>query len=148
MTTNPTATKPSLSRIDELDGLRGILTLWVALGQFGNKFNGDPVVMTNTLFSASNPCPMHFINNVYVGNWAAAPFYFQQNPAASNTYVAYWGNYSASVRGDTDGQPLGQNFNAANLTNLNATQLTGTLPAAILPGITTNVSSAGISFYI
>ena len=31
MTNNPITAKPSLSRIDELDGLRGILALWVAL---------------------------------------------------------------------------------------------------------------------
>lgn len=38
--------------------------------------------------------------------------------------------------------------NGSGLTNLNATQLTGTLPAASLPGITTNVSNGGITFYI
>lgn len=31
MTRNPHPIKRSLSRIDELDGLRGILALWVAL---------------------------------------------------------------------------------------------------------------------
>ncbi len=36
----------------------------------------------------------------------------------------------------------------SGLTNLPANQLTGTLPAASLPGITTNVSAAGITFYI
>jgi len=38
--------------------------------------------------------------------------------------------------------------NGAGLTCLNAAQLTGTLPAASLPGITTNISAAGITFYI
>jgi hypothetical protein len=47
------------------------------------------------------------------------------------------GNFAGSFTGDGSG-----------LTSLNASQLTGTVPAAALPGITTNVSTAGITFYI
>jgi hypothetical protein len=52
---------------------------------------------------------------------------------------------------DVAGNILAENGfigNGGGLTNLSASQLAGTLPTATLPGITTNVSTAGITFYI
>jgi hypothetical protein len=39
-------------------------------------------------------------------------------------------------------------FDAGGLTNLSASQLTGTLPTKILPGVTTNISTAGFTLHI
>lgn len=136
----------------------------------GNRFYpGESVVLTNTyaFSTVSNSLPMFFYGNSYSGNWATNPFYFQQQALAStNTVVSFWGNYSYTINGDNDGQPVGGknaavqflspanqfngtfNGNGSGLTGLNATQLAGTLPIANLPGITTNVSNAGITFYI
>jgi hypothetical protein len=66
------------------------------------------------------------------------------------TSATTWSQDAGTMRGalwlDSGSFPFTQN--GSSLTNLSAAHVTGTLPAACLPGITTNVSTGAVTLYI
>jgi hypothetical protein len=77
--------------------------------------------------------------------YGAGPLFNQTNAAGGIVSLPWYAATNPIVPGTLTGTFSGNGY---SLTNLNATQLTGTLATANLPGITTNVSAAGITFYI
>jgi len=84
---------------------------------------------------------------------AGIQFNMVNSDATADSYTLNANNTLSSdsgIRGgvwlNASGFPFG--LNGIALTNLSAAQLTGTVPIADLPGITTNVSNGTITFYI
>jgi hypothetical protein len=109
-----------------------IIYLEDTAGMNFNNCSFDAFAFTNTTTMPGGVNSFRF--NTYFGTWASQAF-------STDGQLLYDGNHSASVAGDTDGQPLTlvELGNASGLTNLNANNVVG--------GITTNAVIGGHTFY-
>jgi hypothetical protein len=100
---------------------------------------------TNWVWLKSNDAPYPCVTSLDLTNWSAsADWPWTPNNPVKNYYGFQQGTMSyfdSSYFGAFTG-------NGSGLTSLNATSLTGILPITDLPGMTTNVSVSGLTFYI
>lgn len=98
-----------------------------------------------------NPLVSYYITNT--ANYTSFNTLIASNtPANGSNVVAIVDLRLGTITtGEAFGGPVSAptfNGSGAGLTNLNAAQLTGTLPVTNLPGLTTNVVVTGATFYV
>jgi hypothetical protein len=128
---------------------------WNVINYHTGTQNGSTVINYNGLWYWFNTYPnVAYIPSPDLTNWSSNPIELMSGDVANGDGTILAMDVANTANGlDLTPQnylaATGQGpFDASGLTNLNASQLTGTLPTEVLPGITTNVSTAGITFHI
>lgn len=127
---------------------------WNVINYDTGMQNGSTVVNYQGLWYWFNTFPnVAYITSPDLTNWSPNPIEVDVDGASGDgTFIAMEVANTGNGLGLTPQNYLtatgASPFDASGLTNLSASQLTGTLPTAVLPGITTNISAAGITFYI